>query len=260
MLDHDRLLASLPTGLRTELLTCYQAIVRNYAQSRWEPAELNGGKFCEVVYTILDGATSGSFSSSAAKPPNLVDACRAIEGRVAAPARVGDRSLRILISRVLPFLYEIRNNRGVGHVGGDVSPSREDAEVVLAVSSWIMAELIRIFHSVTLSEAQLAVDSTVQRRHPLVWGHGSIKRVLNPKLSKGNQVLVLLYSEPGWVEVKTLHAWIEYSSLSTFRGQVLKKLRGRRLCEYDTSNDKVCLTPNGLKLVESSLLADKPIL
>src|SRR5947208_1538632 len=93
-------LNSLPDGLREPLLKCHREICRNYAQRRWEPAELNGGKLSEVVYTILDGALSGTFAQSPAKPEDMVRACRQLEQRPANPNRIGDRSLRILIPRV----------------------------------------------------------------------------------------------------------------------------------------------------------------
>jgi len=60
----------------------------------------------------------------------------------------------VLIPRLLPVLYEIRNNRGVGHVGGDVDPNHMDAEAVQAMASWVMAELVRIFHGVKTEEAR----------------------------------------------------------------------------------------------------------
>src|SRR5262245_39391969 len=130
MIDASRVLAGLPKTLRDELLESYHQITSNYFERRWEPAELNGGKFCEVVYTIINGALTGSFPANASKPDRMVDACRALEQRPADPNRVGDRSLRVLIPRLLPVLYEVRNNRGVGHVGGDVDANHMDAEVV----------------------------------------------------------------------------------------------------------------------------------
>src|ERR1700722_12416139 len=102
--------------LRNELLTSYQEIMLNYVEQRWEPAELNGGKFCEVVYSIIHGAIKGSWPAKASKPVNMVRECRALENVPPDAARVGDRSLRILIPRVLPVLYEVRNNRGVGRM------------------------------------------------------------------------------------------------------------------------------------------------
>lgn len=64
------------------------------------------------------------------------------------------RSFQILIPRLLPALYEIRNNRNVGHVGGDVDPNFMDSTAVLGTANWIMAELVRVFHSVSTPEAQ----------------------------------------------------------------------------------------------------------
>lgn len=258
MIPAASLFATLPPTLRDELIACYQEIVRNYIERRWEPAELNGGKFCEIVYTILDGATSGTFASSATKPPRMFDACRALEGRPSVATRVGDRSLRILIPRLLPFLYEIRNNRGVGHVGGDVDPNHEDAEAVLAMANWVLAELIRIFHNVPLSEAQATVDSIVQRRHPLIWSIEGTKRVLNPKMSKSDQTVVLLYSEPAWVQTDVLCNWVEYSSLAMYKTRILVPLHARRLVEHDAEQGQVRITPAGVRYAEDELLPKLP--
>jgi hypothetical protein len=247
------LFPAFPTTLRQELLDCHKQIIQNYAERRWEPAELNGGKLCEVVYTILDGATSGSFAVAASKPSSMVDACRLLESRPANSSRVGDRSLRILIPRLLPFLYEIRNNRGVGHLGGDVNPNHEDAEAVVAMANWVMAELVRIFHNTSLTEAQATVDSLVQRRHPLVWESGDIRRVLDPAMSKSDQTLVLLYSS-GWVEVKGLCEWVEYSSLSMFKSRILEQLHKNRMAELDGAGGRVKITPLGIQFTEDRLL------
>src|SRR5882762_10299640 len=154
MLNSSKVLTGIPAGLRDPLLQSYQEIVTNFAEHRWEPSELNGGKFCEVAYTIINGCIKGSFPSKPSKPSNMVDACRGLEATKADPQRVGDRSLRVLIPRTLQALYEIRNNRGVGHVGGDVDPNLMDATAVYSNASWILAELVRVFHNVKTPEAQ----------------------------------------------------------------------------------------------------------
>src|SRR5216684_233005 len=122
MLPPDKLLSTLPAGLRNPLVQEYNSIVQNFMERRWSPSELSGGKFCEVVYTILDGYATGTFAAAPQKPRDFPTACRALESRIAGP-----RSFQILISRLLPALYEIRNNRGVGHAGGDVNPNHMDA-------------------------------------------------------------------------------------------------------------------------------------
>ena len=53
-------LGALPAGLRDELVRALNQIVRNYRENRWEPAELNGGKLCEVTYSILRGYVDGN--------------------------------------------------------------------------------------------------------------------------------------------------------------------------------------------------------
>jgi hypothetical protein len=122
MIDPARALADLPAGLRGELIDSYREIIRNFVERRWEPSELRGGKFSEVAYCVVNGAVSGSFPAKATKPNNMTDACRALEGKPANATRVGDKSLRVFIPRALIFLYDVRNQRGVGHVGGDVDP------------------------------------------------------------------------------------------------------------------------------------------
>ncbi|HYE33508.1 MAG TPA: hypothetical protein VEH27_18955 [Methylomirabilota bacterium] len=255
MIDSSKLLQSIPPGLRTPLLDAHKEIVTNYAEHRWEPAELNGGKLCEIVYTILNGATSGTYPPAPSKPANMVDACRALESRPPDPNRWGDRSLRILIPRLLPYLYEIRNNRNVGHVGAEVDPNHSDASAVLASSNWILAELIRIFHKVTLSEAQNAVDAIVERKHPLVWETNGVKRVLDPAMKASDQVLVLCYSSADPLSDNELKQSVEYSTLTAFRKNILKPLHKNRLIEFDSSLKTVAITPRGSADVEKRLLA-----
>src|SRR5580698_605737 len=134
MIDLSKVLIGLPTGLREPLLKTFREIASNFLEHRWEPSELNGGKFCEVVYSIIAGAIKKNFPSSPSKPSNMRDACQALEKMPANSDLVGDRSFRIQIPRLLTSLYEIRNNRGVGHIGGDVDPNFMDATAVFSLA------------------------------------------------------------------------------------------------------------------------------
>ncbi len=254
MIPPSQALGFLPPGLRQPLVDFYGEIARNFAEHRWEPAELNGGKFCEVVFNVIDGAINGTFAAMPSKPARLLDGCRGLETTPAVATRVGDRSLRILIPRMLPVLYEIRNNRGVGHIGGDVNPNFQDAIAVYQMASWVMAELIRIFHQVSLKDAQETVDALVERKHPMVWQIDGIRRVLDPELPKGDQSLLLLYAAGTWVEDKKLARWVEYKNLSQFRDSVLMPMHRNRLLECDNSQRRVRLTPLGNADVEARLL------
>jgi hypothetical protein len=257
--DPTNLLSSIPEGLREPLLACYREIGANYAEHRWEPSELNGGKFCETVYSIINGVLTGSMPGKPSKPRNMPLACQALEKDNNPDAnRPGDRSLRILIPRVLPSLYEIRNNRGVGHVGGDVDPNFLDATAVYSMTSWVLAELIRIFHNVSTDVAQAAVDAIIERKSPLIWEKDGIRRVLDPKMSNRNQSLLLLHGKPGWVEVKDLFDWVEYSSLPMFVKRIIQPLHKKeRLIEYDSKRKRVHITPLGIAEVEKRILKSR---
>lgn len=187
------LLDAIPNGLRDPLISEYNSIVQNYLEHKWTPSELSGGKFCEIVYTILDGHAKASYLSAPTKPSNFVDACKRLENNSHEP-----RSFQILIPRLLPALYEIRNNRNVGHVGGDVDPNQMDSTAVVQIAGWIMGELIRVFHNVSVSDAQKAVVHLTERKIPLVWQTlDGVKRVLNPKLSIPDQLLILIGTTTG---------------------------------------------------------------
>lgn len=247
MIDPDRLLSSIPDELRTPLLDEYRGICSAYNEGRWKLAALDAGRFCEVAYTILLGMITGAYASRPEKPNNFVGACRALENLSAAP--VGDRSLRILIPRVLPVLYEIRNNRNVGHVGGDVVSNKMDATMVRECASWVIAELIRISHGVTTGEAQNVVDALVERTHPLVWEVDGIKRVLSPSMKLGDRVLILLYSTPGWTTKDQLKIWLKKNQNI---GRVLVGLFDKHLIEM--RENRVMITPLGSVHVEGNLL------
>lgn len=236
---------SLPKGLRDDLLNAYGEIVKNYAERRWEPASLNGGKLCEAAYTIVRGVADGSFPARSNKPRNMVDACRDMEKNSALA-----RSVKIQVPRMIVALYEIRNNRGVGHAGGDVDPNEMDATAVLYMSKWLTAELVRVLHTLTTIEATEIVENLIERRVALVWTSGDKKRVLQPGLTWKKNTLLLLLSETGEVAEAELFSWIEHKSLTVYRRDVLRPGHKQRLWEYDEITRTIRLLTPGIEAAE----------
>lgn len=241
-------LVAIPDGLRNPLMAEFNKLLRNFREARWEPTELNGGRFSEIVYTILKGHVDGSFADRPSKPRNMVDACRALEKAAGFP-----RSVRVQIPRILMALYEIRNNRNVGHVGADVDPNHMDASVVVGMAQWVMAELVRIFHEVSTDEATKIVDGLIERTIPLVWMVGRKTRILNPSLSAKDKTLVVLYAQTGSLPVRELSDSIEYANVSQFRSKVLKPMHKSKLIEFDTKTDVATLSPLGIRHVEQNV-------
>lgn len=232
-------LSIIPIGLHQPLLSEYQSIVQYYAEHRWTPAELSGGKFCEIVYTVLDGHAKGAYPPSPGKPADFVGACRKLEQNKHVP-----RSFQILIPRLLPAIFEVRNNRGVGHAGGDVDPNHMDATFVITSCNWVMAELVRVFHNLPIQSAQALADSLVEHRILLVWKGENMRRVLDPKLKLKPQVLVLLSTSTGTVCMSDLLEWTDYKNRSYFV-KLLRDMHGERLVELSGDEEHVQILPPG---------------
>jgi hypothetical protein len=245
-------LQSIPKGLRDPLIDSFNRIVRNFREGKWEPSELNGGKLCEVIYTILRGRIDGKFPSKPAKPRNMVDACRALE----AQNKTFGRSPCIQIPRILVALYEIRNNRGVGHVGGNVDPNHMDAVLVLEMAKWLMAELIRIFHNVDTAIATQAVDGLIDKTIPLIWMVNGIARVLKPSLNMKEKALAVLYASNDPLPEAALVKSVEHSNSAVFRRDVLQRAHEEKLIEFDKKNKMIHLSPLGIKYVEENIALD----
>jgi hypothetical protein len=238
-MDTASVLSVIPRTLRDDLLNEYRSIIQNYSEHRWSPSELSAGRLCEVVYCILSGYASGAYPARATKPDNMVAACRRLEDNKHVP-----RSFQILIPRTLPVLYEIRNQRGVGHVGGDVDSNHMDATFVVSGANWILAELVRVFHNLSIESAQQLVDAIAERRVPMIWHGQDVKRVLNPKIEARDQLLLLLATSPGRVNVRDLRAWVEYKNPTRFIA-LLRKLHKARLIEFSEVDLQVEILPPG---------------
>jgi len=243
--DPKAAFTALPATLAQDLLAAYAEIVTNYAEHRWEPAELNGGKLCEAVYTIVYGFLSGSYPTRASKPQNMLAACLALEQ--AFPQ--APRSPRIQIPRMLVALYEVRNNRGVGHAGGDINPNEMDATAVLYMSKWLMAELVRFLHGLTTEQASELIELLVEREVSLVWKWDEKRRVLHTGLTLKQQVLLLL---AGVTEASEgdLASWLEHKRLNDLRKAVLRPMHKDRLIDFDEMVKAVRLLPPGVEAAE----------
>lgn len=243
-LDPKNAFTALPAPLVADLLDAFQQVLKNYAEHRWEPAELNGGKLCEAAYTIVKGYLSGSYDARSSKPSNMVDACKKLE------SEQGSRAARIQIPRMMVALYEIRNNRGVGHSGGDVDPNHMDATAVVYMSKWIVAELVRLLHGLSTEEASELVDALVEREVALVWKSGDKRRVLATGLTLRKGTLLLLAGVAEAAETD-LVSWLEQKRPADYRKNVLRPMHKDRLIEFDEQLGTVALLPPGIDAAEA---------
>ncbi|MGE5552458.1 MAG: hypothetical protein ACM3XZ_00840 [Betaproteobacteria bacterium] len=231
-----------PDDIVRETVRSYEELKRNYYLRKFKPSELEGGFFVEAVRRILEFELHKKYVSTSQKLPPLNDGAMQHYEQ-----GTGDEAFRLHIPRVLRSIYNLRNNRGVGHVG-QVQPNVMDSTYIMSAVDWVMAELIRQTSTLPPDECQATVDALVQRRLPLVFEDGDVRRVLDPKMPTRKQILVLLYHESGPVSEKDLQAWTEYGNTTRFR-KILRHLHKERLIEY---RDGVCkITPRGIQAMEA---------
>lgn len=244
-LSPDSLFSGLPETLRDELMVEYQQIVTNFYEGRWGPSELSAGRFCEVAYTIIRGRADGNYPARGSKPNPFDAKCRALESETSL-----ERGLRLLAARILPGLYEIRNNRDSGHIGGEVDSNGMDATYALSASSWILAELIRVFHNTSTDQAEEAVRQISELRTPAIWSNGQIRRVLKDGLKLEEEVL-LLTASAGRCTIDDLIKWTETSN-PTYLRKIVRNLHSQRLIEASEPTD-IHTTPKAAARVRELL-------
>ncbi|MGW3112729.1 hypothetical protein [Streptomyces sp. NPDC001091] len=121
-----------------------------------------------------------------------------------------------------------------------------DATVVLYMSKWLMAELVRVLHTLTTEEAAKIVDVLIERDIPMVWSDGFNKRILATGLTRKQQVLLLLLLEPGESAEDDLMRWLEVGNRASFRRDVLRPLHRDRFIEFDADRKMMRLLPPGV--------------
>jgi hypothetical protein len=120
---------------------------------------------------------------------------------------------------------------------------------------WILCELVRIFHNLSLEEAQDLVDSVSTRQIPDIWDIAGRKRVLRTDLDFKDKTLLLLYStvDQGAL-VEDLFVWTKYSNVHVFKRAVLDALDKDCLVDYDAATEFVTISPLGIKRVEQNII------
>lgn len=172
-----------------ELLEAFDEAKRNFYEGGHRLSAVEGGRFCEASYRILEEETRGSFT-----PIGKTLDTEGLEKKLSAlPASGFSRSVRIYIPRALRVVYDIRNNRDAAHLADGIDPNIQDANLVISVISWVMAEFVRLYHGVPAEEAQRIVDELSVRRAPVIQEFGEVPRILRTDLKAGDYALVLLY-------------------------------------------------------------------
>jgi len=214
-----------------ELLEAYQESKRNFLAGGLRLNAVEGGRFCEAAFRILEQAASGTFT-----PLNHQINVENLMSRLANVSRgVQPDSVRLHIPRALRVVYDIRNNRDVAHLADGIDPNLQDATLVVSILDWVLAEFVRLYYGCTPCEAQNVISALVTRRVPAIQDFDGFLKILKPKLRVCGYILLLLYERGGsgalyaeieeWVKPsmrrnlqRTLHRLIHEAAFVHFDG------------------------------------------
>lgn len=172
-----------------ELLAAYLDAKRNFYLGGLRLSAVEGGRFCEAAFRMLEQVATGTFTSlnrQLRSDKLIADLEKLSAGNIAD-------SIRVHIPRALRVVYDIRNRRDAAHLADGIDPNIQDASLVVANLDWVLAEFVRLSHTVSANEAQRIIDDLVVRRAPAVQDFSGFLKVLKPKLQVGDRVLLLLY-------------------------------------------------------------------
>ncbi len=237
-------LPSLPTVLVNALEEEFRKLHQQYLLGRWESSQLDGGRFGEIVFRILEFKDARTYTplSSHINRETIV---HILENNTSLYY-----SLRLTIPKLAALIMDFRNNRNVAHVG-EVTVNAMDSSFVVHASNWIMAELVRTEAHLSPEEAQNEILKIIERKIPLIEEIGGRLRVLDPRLTVKNRILVFVYQKyPTATSEGNLRKWVEEANRSRFR-KYLINLHNESLIDFH--DGMVTITKRGVIFVEKNI-------
>ncbi|ABQ35706.1 hypothetical protein [Bradyrhizobium sp. BTAi1] len=177
------LAAAIEPKLLADLLTNYENLVARAQRGDLDGALAASGKFVEHTLRTVEFIRSGT------APPEIKSALQTvkdIEKDGALP-----EGLRLLVPRIAhSMIYDVRSKRGAIHVK-EVDPRAIDVALSVQAASWVVAELLRQFHSDDEASVNLALQNLMRPHIPFIEQFGD-EFVVTRKVSADCELLLLL--------------------------------------------------------------------
>lgn len=234
--------------MATQLVDEFISLERRYIQRDWEPAELDGGQFAEIMARILYHQDSGNLN-----PRKDVADCASYIANNDVRHGIQPRTNAKHLMKVVETIYKFRSDRGAVHISPTYGPNQMDAKLVVECARWAMAEVLRLYWRDGDREAvATAIRELLQFDVPCVGKFEDVVIVQRTDLSNDEELLVLLHyaGETGLSRAELRrHARIPESSLS----DALKRLTSAAKRQAVLVADRYRLTDLGSKRVREEL-------
>lgn len=249
----QRLSPPLDTTLADLLVREFVSLERRYILRDWEPAELDGGQFCEILARVLYHLDSGILNLSR----SFQDCKQYLENdQVTHQINRGDAKA---VLAVLCVVNRFRSTRGAVHISPNYTANHMDARFMVEGVRWAMVETIRIFWSTSREEAAKAIREILKFDVPAIGRFDEQLLVQRTDLRPDEEVLILLHyaGETGFTRNEVGRAARCSAPAVTRALQSLTDSGVRQAIRLD--DGRYCLTDLGQKRIREEL-ADKLLL
>jgi hypothetical protein len=159
--DVERNLASkIDPRVVADILSAYEGLIQKHRALDAEAALTRAGKFVEHVFRALEFIRTGTVPAEIKSPAQTA---KQLENDTGLP-----EPIQILIPRIaLAMVYDLRSKRGAVHVK-EIDPRGIDVDLSAKAASWIIAELIRLYHVDDENAVRLEMTALTRATFPLL--------------------------------------------------------------------------------------------
>jgi hypothetical protein len=239
----------IPQPLVDEVLESYVETKRRFHLGDHRPQEVEGGRFSEGVFRVLQHAASLPVTAVGRSLPGVDQLLARFEGVTSQPD-----SIRIHIPRTLRLIYDIRNRRDAAHLADGIDPNLQDAMLVVGNMDWVMAELVRLYHGVTANNAQRIIEELVTREVPAIQEIDGQPVILTDLKPRDQAMLMLYRAGPSGASLDDLARSLRAPRKDHLKDR-LDSLDGEKFVLRHPSTGLYHITAKGARYVEIKRLA-----
>jgi hypothetical protein len=238
----------LDPALVQQLVDEFVSLERRYIQCEWEPMQLDGGQFCEILGRIIYFVDSGNLS-----PDKKFEQCESYVKEDKNQHHFPERREALHLMQVLRTVYKFRSQRGAVHISLTYKPNHMDSKFVVDALRWAFSETLRIFWNGDREQVASAIRELLQFDVPAVGKFETELLVQRTDLSAEEEILLLLHyaGETGF-DRGELGRYVKRDASQITRGiQALEHPRRREIIKLPSN--KFRLTDLGSKFVREKL-------
>lgn len=184
----SQLAPPLDAQLAQDLVDEFVSQGRRFIQGDWEPSQLDGGQFCEILARIIYHQDSGNLNAG-----RKFEDCIAYIENDQVTHHINPRHDAIHLAKVIKTIYKFRSQRGAIHISPNYKPNHMDSKVVADMVHWAFAETLRIFWNGDREQVAKAIRELLHFDVPAIGKFEDVLRVQRTDLSVAEEILVLLH-------------------------------------------------------------------